>query len=69
MTVANGPEPNAGSRPRQLRAYGNAIATSVAIEQLANSATDTATATLPLPQTADDERLRLGAETAGVEYR
>ena len=34
MTVASGPEPNAGSRPNRPSVWGNAIATTVAIEQL-----------------------------------
>ena len=67
-TVASGPEPNAGSAPKRRNTQGNAMATSVAIEQLATSESPTATATRPSPQTSRANG-RKAAPSAGSGQR
>lgn len=50
MTVASGPDPNAGSAPKRQNTHGKIMATSVAIKQLAVSDSPTATAPRPSHQ-------------------
>ena len=51
MTVASGPEPSGGSAPSRRNSEGRAMATTVAMEQLAVSAIPTAAATSRSPHT------------------
>ena len=61
ITVASGPDPNAGSRPSRASRYGRDIATAVASDVLTRSESDTTAATRVSSQTASANRKKLAA--------
>ncbi len=66
MTVASGPDPNAGSRPRRASPYGSAMATTDAIEQLIANDTPTAAATSPSLQIASAKAKKAAPRSAPI---